>query len=423
MLAQYGAFGASGNSGNSQGAGNGLDNKSEPGVAPGQGQSKGNGNGKTPPGQDEDKLTGRENALTRGNGLKIGLLRKFQADEHGIVGNIIMILERIVNGETHVPPGDMAGLEAAVREVAAGYTIVGQECTYNELNQLTSVKDPLRDETFNYAWDEAGGLVQTGTANLAWDEQGRLLSIVWADGWGIEFTYDAQGRRLTKTTFNHESEGRQTTTFHYLAGASQVLWEEGPDGLRLEYTYDPTGRRLTLTYDGETYWYVYNGHGDVAGLVDSTGKMVARYEYDDYGRVVHMWGADGQEVREGQGQVHYLNGDITVGSESPPDQGKSGSATGIGSGGAPVGQGGSPRGQGEGLEKRDFPVEAPAPTGGGGSLEGPPDPAMTGDAAGTSSSDCEIVKLNPYRYAGYRYDRETEWVKEWKPRVCREART
>jgi len=34
--------------------------------------------------------------------------------------------------------------------------------------------------------------------------------------------------------------------------------------------------------------------------------MVARYEYDDYGRVVHMWGADGQEVREARGRSRGL---------------------------------------------------------------------------------------------------------------------
>jgi len=31
-----------------------------------------------------------------------------------------------------------------------------------------------------------------------------------------------------------------------------------------------------------------------------------------------MWGPDGEEVREGQGRIHYLNGDITEGVVSPP---------------------------------------------------------------------------------------------------------
>jgi len=217
------------NPGNSGGNGNGNGN--------GGGNSNGNGNDGAP-GQNKDgKLTGRDNALLRGKGLKKGLLRKFQADEQGIVGNILEILERIVNGETHVPPGDMAGLEQKVRAVAAGYTLVGQEFEYNDLNQLVSVHDPIRDETFHYTWDEAGALIRTGTADLTWDERGRLAELVWADGDGIAFDYDAQGHRLSKTTYNHRGQGRQTTTFHYLAGTNQVLYEEGPDGLRLDYTY------------------------------------------------------------------------------------------------------------------------------------------------------------------------------------------
>jgi len=39
----------------------------------------------------------------------------------------------------------MAGLEAIVREAAAGYTVIGQEFSYHELNQLASIYDPLRD--------------------------------------------------------------------------------------------------------------------------------------------------------------------------------------------------------------------------------------------------------------------------------------
>jgi hypothetical protein len=45
-----------------------------------------------------------------------------------------------------------------------------------------------------------------------------------------------------------------------------------------------------MTYAGETFWYVYNAHGDVVSLTDSTGAIKARYEYDAEGRVREGFG-------------------------------------------------------------------------------------------------------------------------------------
>jgi RHS repeat-associated protein len=315
--------------------------------APGQQKQKGKDRETgpdDPPGRDrDDKLTGRENALTRGRGLKIGLRRQFEEDDEDVAGEVIFLLERIVNGETRVPAGDGGGLEAVVREVADGYTIVGLEFTYNSLGQLASAHNLILDETITYAWDAAGGLSHTENATLVWDEQRRLAGIAWADGWSITFTYDAQGRRLARTVSGPGGANPRTTAFHYVPGTRLVLYEEGPDGLRLDYTYDPEGRRLTVTYQGRTYWYVYSGRGDVVALIGAEGRLVARYEYDDQGRVVRMAGPDGLEVRDHE--TRYLSGQLTAGE----------------------------------------------PTAG---LPADPDHA--------------IVLLNPYRYAGYRYDRETD---------------
>jgi YD repeat-containing protein len=35
-----------------------------------------------------------------------------------------------------------------------------------------------------------------------------------------------------------------------------------------------------------TYFYHYNGHGDVVALTDSTGATVAEYDYDAWGNPV-----------------------------------------------------------------------------------------------------------------------------------------
>jgi uncharacterized protein RhaS with RHS repeats len=38
--------------------------------------------------------------------------------------------------------------------------------------------------------------------------------------------------------------------------------------------------------DGEQYYYLNNVHGDVTALVDGTGAVVNRYQYDAFGNTV-----------------------------------------------------------------------------------------------------------------------------------------
>jgi len=44
-------------------------------------------------------------------------------------------------------------------------------------------------------------------------------------------------------------------------------------------------------YNGVTYYYILNGQGDVVRLVDSTGAVVASYEYDPYGKILSATGS------------------------------------------------------------------------------------------------------------------------------------
>lgn len=152
-----------------------------------------------------------------------------------------------------------------------------------------------------YFYDARGNLERQidprgAETTFQYDPAGRLEAEI-SDSLAVYYDYDETGNLKSVT------DGRGTT-FHQYDLLGRLIEARYPTGEVETFTYDPTGRRLTITYEGRTYWYVYDGHGDVAGLVDAAGAMVARYEYDDYGRVVHMWGAGGREAREGQAEVH-----------------------------------------------------------------------------------------------------------------------
>ena len=53
----------------------------------------------------------------------------------------------------------------------------------------------------------------------------------------------------------------------------------------VQFVYDAEGKPFLLRFNGKTDFYLYNGLGDVVGLIDSSNKVVVRYQYDSWGKV------------------------------------------------------------------------------------------------------------------------------------------
>ena len=54
----------------------------------------------------------------------------------------------------------------------------------------------------------------------------------------------------------------------------------------VQFVYDAEGKPFLLRLNGKTdYFYLYNGLGDVVGLIDSSNQVVVRYQYNSWGKV------------------------------------------------------------------------------------------------------------------------------------------
>ena len=54
----------------------------------------------------------------------------------------------------------------------------------------------------------------------------------------------------------------------------------------VQFVYDAEGKPFLLRLNGKTdYFYLYNGLGDVTGLVDRSNQVVVRYQYNSWGKV------------------------------------------------------------------------------------------------------------------------------------------
>ena len=127
-------------------------------------------------------------------------------------------------------------------------------------------------------YDGSGNPLQYRGMTFTW-QRGRQLQSVTKNGVTTTFQYDAQGRRISKTTGG-------TTTEYYYNGSTLTALKKGND--LVQFVYDASGRPVFMRVNGVAeYAYLYNGQGDVTRLVDSGNNEVVSYEYDSWGKVVN----------------------------------------------------------------------------------------------------------------------------------------
>ena len=206
--------------------------------------------------------------------------------------------------------------------------------TYDSLGQLTRVDSQKENKSYTYSYDNRGNITSkkeyaytTGTLGTAT----KTVSYAYGNtGWkdlltsynGQSITYDtignplsyrgmtltwANGRQLatlTKsgktTSYEYDINGRRTkkvangvTTEYYYSG-EQYTGMHTSDGKDVGAILDASGSLYGIYYDdstigtdvGQTYYFVYNGQGDVIGLYNHGGKLIATYAYDAWGRCI-----------------------------------------------------------------------------------------------------------------------------------------
>ena len=204
---------------------------------------------------------------------------------------------------------------------------------YDELNQLIRENNGVLNETILYTYDAGGNMTSRKTYDYT---EGTLQTIkknetftYRSDGWkdqilswnGYRYTYDAggnptllrgvpltwgEGRRLKKVSlswgtvdFAYDSDGKRvkkisgnTETKYYYNGSilsglvKTTTGNTGTTKTTVQFVYDAEGKPFMLRFNGKTdYFYLYNGLGDITGLVDSSNKVVVRYQYNSWGKV------------------------------------------------------------------------------------------------------------------------------------------
>ena len=136
----------------------------------------------------------------------------------------------------------------------------------------------------SYAYDAGGNPTVLRGMALTWGE-GRRLKRIAATAGEVTFAYDSDGKRVKKTG------GGIETKYYYNGNTLSGLVRKADNNTEaakttVQFVYDTQGKPFMLRLNGKTdYLYLYNGLGDVTGLVDRSNQVVVRYQYNSWGKV------------------------------------------------------------------------------------------------------------------------------------------
>ena len=164
----------------------------------------------------------------------------------------------------------------------------GTPQTLQKNETLSYRTDGWRDQLvswngYRYVYDAGGNPTLLRGVPLTWGEGRRLKKVSLS--WGtVDFAYDSDGKRVRKTS------GGNTTTYYYngnvLSGLVRRAVGSTGTGTTVQFVYDTQEKPFMLRMNGKTdYFYLYNGLGDITGLVDSSNQVVVRYQYNSWGKV------------------------------------------------------------------------------------------------------------------------------------------
>ena len=132
---------------------------------------------------------------------------------------------------------------------------------------------------------------------LTW-QNGRQLASMQLMQMRIEFTYDVDGLRTSKTIPNVDLEHK-----YYYVG-NRLQYETISDSSALWYFYDADGNPSGIRYKDNSgtindYYFVCNWRGDVIQIYNASGTLVESYTYDAWGKVTeNATSADTQNITE-----------------------------------------------------------------------------------------------------------------------------
>lgn len=172
---------------------------------------------------------------------------------------------------------DLRGRIVSATETRAAGTATTTTYAYDTSGRLAGVTvggTTVESDTYDAAGNRVTVKTPSGTVAATYDDRNRLIS------WGAaQYTFRSDGQ-LSSVTSAGSTAAYTFNSFGDLAAVTL------PGGRRVEYLVDAGGARVGKKVDGQLVaGYLYAPDGKLAAQTDATGAVVARFGYDDAGRL------------------------------------------------------------------------------------------------------------------------------------------
>ena len=102
------------------------------------------------------------------------------------------------------------------------------------------------------------------------------------------YLYNDKGIRIAKIVYKYEGSTMIGYERHYyeLEGSkilSEIIFDINGNKSRLDYNYDINGELVSVEYLGYKYFYIKDALGNINYVVDETGSIMVKYDYDEWG--------------------------------------------------------------------------------------------------------------------------------------------
>jgi YD repeat-containing protein len=140
---------------------------------------------------------------------------------------------------------------------------------YSDANQMTGFS------TQSLTYDNNGNLTSDGSNTYTWNARNQLVAISGA-GLSASFTYDAGGRRSSKTI--------NGTTTSYLYDGVNVVQEQVGGSASANLLTGGVDELFSRTDGSGTWSPIVDGLGSLIALTDSSGAVQTSYSYEPFGK-------------------------------------------------------------------------------------------------------------------------------------------
>ena len=134
------------------------------------------------------------------------------------------------------------------------------------------------DGTYTITYDEIGNpLNYRNGMTMTWQNGRQLRTLQTESGKKYEFVYDINGQRISKTEYTN---GAVSHWVDYYYDGTRLIGES-KDGTLIWYDYDENGTPIGMKVNGSEYLFRRNLQGDITGIYNEAGTLIAEYTYND----------------------------------------------------------------------------------------------------------------------------------------------